>query len=269
VGPGIKGLSITEGPDGRWFFLYDDAKQVQNAIASVKSPFDKERLEAMLSKTTHLEAAYYVRSNGSMYFKSVETTLSSDEQGFMNLQGYGILYPDAMKNFKGLRGVLWAMAKSKEAKEEAGRIAKAIQNTWNYNWRFDWHGRGDQIKGYLCQPWAFAFIDAFKFEASSKYFNAWIDAKGMPNEEAGHAWLVITSPETGMSIFIDDGFKNANETHLKPPNPPSYTERRAPDDDVRKNDPMPDAYDAKGKNRTNPPPPPPPLPPAPPIMWWP
>lgn len=98
------------------------------------------------------------------------------------------------------------IAKSDAAKEEADRIAKAIQNTFKHNGLAD-NPLSQTKKGYFCYEWVYAFEDAFKLISSGKYFKAYVEGgRKQDGSFKTHFWLVIESLETGEKIYIDDGF---------------------------------------------------------------
>ncbi|GIW85601.1 MAG: hypothetical protein KatS3mg107_1261 [Gemmataceae bacterium] len=112
--------------------------------------------------------------------------------------------------------VLPAIAKSDATKTKAAAIGLAIANTFNRNSRISLRLFTEQNKGYWCYEWAYAFEDAFKYESSGKYFKATIEGAAGKGDVV-HFWLRIDSLETGMSIFVDDGFMNGSYIHDKRP----------------------------------------------------
>ncbi len=139
------------------------------------------------------------------------------------------------------------ISESCEAWEEGTRIAKAIQNTFNNNWRFSFPRRhDDRVKGYYCYEWAYAFEDAYGLEASGKYFTVKVTGASTL-EGLIHAWVKITSLETGESVYVDDGFWDGTYVHDAAPRATPYDFDWFPSDSPRKEANVPSPYDSKGK----------------------
>jgi RHS repeat-associated protein len=166
----------------------------------------------------------------------------------------------------GLKNALIGISKTCPAKKEAVRIGQAIENTFNYHWNWPssgslaplWGGTNDKVKGYYCYEWAYAFQDAFGYESSGTYFKARVEgvSKPDPNDPDNafiHAWLSITSLETGKSVFVDDGFMYAGAyVHTTPPTG-GWPGTFMPGDRPRSQCHVPTAYDAEGSDRIFPP----------------
>jgi RHS repeat-associated protein len=89
-GPGIKGLSISKAPTGRYIFLYEDNREIENAMNKV-GKWDQENLKAMMSTTDH-RVVWWAKSkdgpfneNGQRWSITAEgTSLSHEEKVFIN-----------------------------------------------------------------------------------------------------------------------------------------------------------------------------------------
>jgi RHS repeat-associated protein len=115
-------------------------------------------------------------------------------------------------------------SKSQAAQEEAQRIATAIGRTYNNNRKpvLPSLSHEERNKGFFCWEWAYGFMDAFKLESSGRFFQASVEAAGTGGEEV-HYWLKITSLETGISIYVDDGFMySGNYVHDRRPDGGRY-----------------------------------------------
>jgi len=116
------------------------------------------------------------------------------------------------------------------ANEEADRIASAIRNTFDQNYKphfprwtgWPFYTTDDRVKGVYCFDWAYAFEYAFNLEASGKYFTVNVESAA---DEAGnvHFWIRITSIATGESVYVDDGFFDGNFVHRQRPIPDGMT----------------------------------------------
>jgi hypothetical protein len=164
--------------------------------------------------------------------------------------------------FGGLPGQLQGIASTAAAKAEAARIAAAIQNTWSKGWTFyppiTFQGRPQTVWGYWCYEWAYAFERAASWEAGSgKYFTVEVWSATTDDGTKVHAWIKITSKETGQSIYVDDGFFWVGKyVHSAPPYGGAYKNLQRGVDTPRNQCSPPTAYDSSGKKVPAPPPPP-------------
>jgi hypothetical protein len=116
--------------------------------------------------------------------------------------------------FGGLVAALDGIANSAEARAEAAAIAAAIQNTWSNNWTLyvPW---AQTTWGYWCYEWAYAFEVAANGEDPTNFtVNVYSAAA---DDGRIHAWIKITSNETGKSVYVDDGFWDGTYVHSAPP----------------------------------------------------
>ena len=138
-----------------------------------------------------------------------------------------------------LPGMLGGIAGTLGGRLEGGRIGTAIANTYMYAPTYYYPRFRDQRHfGYYCYEWAYAFLDAANLESSGKYFDIVLEVVKVPKdpEEKVHAWVKITSKETGKSIYVDDSFGNGSFVNTTPPIPPGYTEKGNPKLDARRED---------------------------------
>jgi hypothetical protein len=110
-----------------------------------------------------------------------------------------------------------SIAKCRAAKCIARRMAEAIGNTYNLNGRpaSPW---SEKRKGYYCHEWAWAFKYACDSERPNEFFK--MKVRMCWNEDCSktHAWVEITSVETGKTICVDDGFTEGGSfVHWTPP----------------------------------------------------
>ena len=129
--------------------------------------------------------------------------------------------------FDELAEALEGIVTSDPGKDEARRIADAIKNTYdkNYKWtppKFPWvtdHRR----KGYYCYQWAWGFFNAANSESNGHFR---VEVRGAKDRGTGvHLWLEINSDDTGESVYGDDGFANGAFVHSEPPVPNGYNEQ--------------------------------------------
>jgi hypothetical protein len=169
------------------------------------------------------------------------------------------------KPLEDLSAMLKETASTKDAQDEADRIASAIINTFNKNKNKNKKNviDGEKNGGHYCYEWAFAFEEAFDHESTKKYFKYRIEAAKGPFITGGllgtktHVWIVIESLQTNKKIYIDDGFMYVDgqvrkyvHTHM----PDSYTagytyDKNTTDRVISGRDicNIPKAYDSKGK----------------------
>ncbi len=153
--------------------------------------------------------------------------------------------------FGDLAGALQSIAKSEAAKAEAARIAAAIQYTWRNNFALyppiTFSGIPQTRWGYFCYEWAYGFEEAGNHEAGSgKYFKVEVYCASAADGRL-HAWVKITSKETGQSIYVDDGFWDGKYVHSKPPYGGEYNSLRQGCDIPRDKCTPPDAYNFKDR----------------------
>ena len=120
---------------------------------------------------------------------------------------------------------LVGLGNSSGSANEGRLIGQAIWYTFRGNWQPTFPRWNDQRrKGYYCFEWAYAFEDAFNLESSGQYFTAEVQSASTPPatpEGNGpvHFWLKITSKETGLSVYVDDGFYDGGYVHIGMPVP--------------------------------------------------
>jgi len=138
----------------------------------------------------------------------------------MGMSAYGLEKSDLSR----LKEALVGISTTPLAQYEAAQIAEAIKNTFNSNRGIVFPKlRDERNKGYWCYEWAYAFEDAFKFQSSGKYFNAKVEASGVDDGSGRvHFWLSISSFETGISVYVDDGFMNGSYIHDRRPEGSGY-----------------------------------------------
>jgi hypothetical protein len=90
-----------------------------------------------------------------------------------------------------------------------------------------------------------AFEDAFKAESSRKFFKAEVYSASADDGRI-HAWIKITSLETGRSVYVDDGFWDGKHVHSKPPCGGAYKNVRSGCDVPRDQCRPPPAFDSSG-----------------------
>jgi hypothetical protein len=152
-----------------------------------------------------------------------------------------------------LDAALQATVKSAAAKAEAARIAAAIRNTWSKNWTLyaPW---AQTTWGYWCYEWAYAFERAAGWEAGSgRHFTVELWSATTDDGTRVHAWVKITSKETGQSIYVDDGFWDGKYVHSEPPYGGAYKNLHRGVDTPRNECSPPPAYDFRGRRVPSPP----------------
>ena len=122
--------------------------------------------------------------------------------------------------------------------EEATEIARRIKRIWEQTpetpalLRWIRSLNGDQrARGYFCWEWTRAYYEAFK-TVDPKHFDVGVGLTNKINNGplegfwggGVHYYIVIISKETGLRLFIDDGFAYSDGTtvHRIPPIPDGY-----------------------------------------------
>ncbi len=134
-----------------------------------------------------------------------------------------------------LRNHLKATQTTASGKDQAIRIANAIEQTYERNSRFHFRAvdpfnlaEVSLQKGIFCAEWATAFRNTALYEirrSQSAHFSVerqYSEVVGDP-EGRVHSWIKITPLNGGKPIYVDDGFTNRLFVHERPPIPGGYS----------------------------------------------
>ncbi|MDX1929892.1 MAG: RHS repeat-associated core domain-containing protein [Pirellulaceae bacterium] len=117
--------------------------------------------------------------------------------------------------------MLKAISKSQEAVQEASRLSAIINHTFELNRKWNWAAFSifnQKVKGYYCYEWAWAFKNAYDY-VQCRSFTVEMHAVGDFASGSVHAYVKITSVETGKFVYVDDGFglTGGGQVHTTPP----------------------------------------------------